>query len=63
MKKAYLVDFYISTRVVVDENVSEDEIIKIAQNKILSDPSSYIIDENAVTYDDVEMPYDESYDK
>lgn len=71
MKKAVLVTFEVSTRLIVDadfDNVAsfslDWEIARIAADKIKSNPDSYINEENLAEVDyDSEMPYDPDYDK
>lgn len=71
MKKAFLVNYVVETRVVVDvpENIGEDElesyegedykneILNKAQIQILNFPFEYICEDNAEIKDDTECPY------
>lgn len=75
MKKAYLVEYSIKTRVVIDvpddykpfdykgESITDGILIAKAGDKILSDAQNYIIGDN-ITYveEDLEMPYDPEHD-
>lgn len=64
MKKAYLVEFSVMTRVVVEDGSSDESIFKSAMDKILSSPGDYIQYDNVISIeDDEEMPYDEKWDK
>ena len=68
MKKAYLVDFCVTTRVVVEgsslahDHVDDDvvtEAIKLAKEKILQTPHLYLIDDNCTNVtEDTDVPYD-----
>lgn len=64
MKKAFLVDIYVRTRIISDipeEEPNEktmDEIAQKAIEKILKSPSEYIITDNVMEIeDDLECPY------
>lgn len=73
MKRAFIVEYNIRTRVVVDVPEYyiadsfyrvDEEIIKAASDKIKSDVDAYIIGHNCVSIeDDIEEPYDDKYDK
>ena len=70
MKKAYLVTFTATTRIIVDSDknpnedtelfnkVSEAALDRMLQNGI----TYYLCDENAEINEDTEMPYDDEYD-
>ena len=78
MKKAYLVTFVTTTRVVVDvpedfdpNNCSlvikeceetYDSIIEEARENILESPENYIYGDNAEIEEDIECPYNPNYD-
>lgn len=64
-KKAYLIDFSIMTRIVVDSNTTEEEIIVEATNKLLQDTDDLRIRflEGCTEIDnDIEVPYNPEYD-
>lgn len=62
-KKAYLVDFIMATRVIVDSEATEDEVIDIAFNKIKGAIHDYFTKENCIDVsEDFEVPYDEDTD-
>lgn len=71
MKKAMLLTFEITTRVIVDAdfdnamNANLDwEVAKIAADRIKANPDGYINAENLVNIStDLEAPYDPDYDK
>jgi len=68
MKKAKLITFSITTRVLVDDGESEekqfDEAVKSARAKIMDNAKDVIHGDNVVELDDdEEMPYDPEYDK
>lgn len=68
-KVAFLVDYSVRTRVVVDvdediDMFDEGLIVAAAREKILSNPDAYIIYDNVVDiFEDEEMPYDDKFDK
>ena len=77
-KKAYLVTFTTTTRVVVDipedfnpndcnliikeHEEAYDSIIEKARENILEDPGNYIYGDNAEIEEDTECPYDKEID-
>jgi len=70
MKKAYLVEFTVRTRIVAEEVETEDSVefedmVETAVDKILENPTGYINSENLEDYQpDTDMPYDENgFDK
>lgn len=63
MKKAYLVYVSLATRVVVDDNATEQDIIKLANTNILNNIIADGIFENVEeVVEDEECPYDEEFD-
>ena len=63
MKKAYLVYVSLATRVVVDENTTEQDIIKLANANILDNIITDGIFENVEKLiEDEECPYDKEFD-
>ena len=63
MKKAHLVYVSIATRVVVDENTTEEEIIQLANAQIINNIIADGIFENVEeVLEDDECPYDEDFD-
>jgi hypothetical protein len=63
MKKAYLVYVSLATRVVVDENTTEQDIIKLANANILDSIITDGIFENVEELiEDEECPYDKEFD-
>ena len=63
MKKAYLVHVSLATRVVVDENTTEQDIIKLANANILDNIINDGIFENVEeVIEDEECPYDKEFD-
>ena len=63
MKKAHLVLVSMATRVVVDENATEQDIIKLANAQIIDNIIVDGIFENVEeVLDDYECPYDENFD-
>jgi hypothetical protein len=63
MKKAHLVYVSMATRVVVDENATEQEIIKLANAKIINNIIADGIFENVEeVLEDDECPYDADFD-
>ncbi len=63
MKITKLVRYSICTRVVVNDTDNEDEITRVANNKLLNDPRGYICGENiSEIEDDTECPYDPEFD-
>lgn len=63
MKKAYLVYVSLATRVVVDENTTEQDIIKLANANILDNIIADGIFENVEeVIEDEECPYDKEFD-
>jgi hypothetical protein len=63
MKKAYLVYVSLATRVVVDENTTEQDIIKLANANILDNIITDGIFENVEeVIEDEECPYDKEFD-
>ena len=63
MKVAKLVEYNIVTRVIVNDTDSINEIIRVANNKLLNDPSGYICGDNVVlTEEDSECPYNPEFD-
>ena len=63
MKKAYLVYVSLATRVVVDENTTEQDIIKLANANILDNIITDGIFENVEELiEDEECPYDKEFD-
>ena len=68
MKKAKLITFSITTRVLVDADGTEeeqfDEAVKIARPKIVNNAKDVIMGDNVVEIDDdEECPYDPEFDK
>jgi len=64
MKVAKIVEYSIRTRIIVDTADSEDSIIRKANNKLLNDPSGYIVGDNVgEIQDDIECPFDPKFDK
>ena len=64
-KKAKLVSVTLTTRVIVDENATENEIINAASVK-LAEKAQNELHENITSddiIDDIECPYDEDFDK
>lgn len=67
MKKAYLVDFNVCTRVIVDpddprirsKEIFKDIIIAHAHKKVMKDISSRLLQDNAEINEDLEVPYEE----
>ena len=63
MKKAYLVYVSLATRVVVDDNATEQDIIKLANANILNNIITDGILENVEeVIEDEECPYDKEFD-
>jgi hypothetical protein len=63
MKKAYLVYVSLATRVVVDDNATEQDIIKLANANILDNIITDGIFENVEeVLEDEECPYDKEFD-
>ena len=63
MKKAHLVLVSMATRVVVDENTTEQDIIQLANAQIMDNIIVNGIFENVEEIsDDNECPYDENFD-
>lgn len=63
MKKAHLVYVSIATRVVVDENATEQDIIKLANAQIIDNIIVDGIFENVEeVLEDDECPYDADFD-
>ena len=63
MKKAHLVYVSIATRVVVDENATEQEIIQLANARIINNIIVDGIFENVEeVLEDDECPYDADFD-
>ena len=63
MKKAHLVFVSMATRVVVDENATEQDIIKLANAQIIDNIIVNGIFENVEeVLDDDECPYDADFD-
>jgi hypothetical protein len=63
MKKAHLVYVSMATRVVVDENATEQEIIKLANAQIINNIIADGIFENVEeVLEDYECPYDSDFD-
>lgn len=63
MKKAYLVDFAIRTRVVSNSDNDEDIIDDAIDNIIRNGADKYIIPDNAVeVIEDYEVPYNPKHD-
>ena len=63
MKKAYLVYVSLATRVVVDENATEQDIIELANAQIMDNIIFDGIFENVEeVLDDDERPYDADFD-
>lgn len=63
MKKAHLVYVSIATRVVVDENATEQDIIELANAQIMDNIVVDGIFENVEeVLDDYECPYDADFD-
>jgi hypothetical protein len=63
MKKAYLVYVSLATRVVVDENATEQDIIELANAQIMDNIIFDGIFENVEeVLDDDECPYDADFD-
>jgi hypothetical protein len=63
MKKAYLVYVSLATRVVVNENTTEQDIIKLANANILNNIIADGIFENVEeVIEDEECPYDKEFD-
>jgi hypothetical protein len=63
VKKAYLVYVSLATRVVVDENTTEQDIIKLANANILDNIITDGIFENVEELiEDEECPYDKEFD-
>jgi len=69
MKKAYLVDFSVMTRVVVDDekvpndDVLYDLVIANAHAKVMKDISQRLLDGNPEMTEDLEDPYDPDHDE
>jgi len=64
MKKAYLVYVSLATRVVVDENTTEQDIIRLANANILDNIIVDGIFENVEeVIEDEECPYDKEFDQ
>ena len=63
MKKAHLVYVSIATRVIVDENATKQDIIKLANAQIIDNIIADGIFENVEeVLDDDECPYDADFD-
>lgn len=63
MLVAKLVEYSIVTRVIVQDDACDAVIIKVANNKLLNDPSGYICGDNiGEITDDTEIPYDPETD-
>jgi hypothetical protein len=65
MKKAFLVSIQVTTRVVVDEDATDESILAAAGPRLqhaLSDDYSTLLNENTTIEDDVEVPYDPETD-
>jgi|LakMenEpi12Oct12_1017442.scaffolds.fasta_scaffold08372_2 hypothetical protein len=63
MKKAHLVYVSMATRVVVDENATEQDIIKLANAQIINNIIADGIFENVEeVLEDNECPYDADFD-
>lgn len=63
IKKAKLVSFTITTRVIVDDSMSDEEIAEEALSKIQRNASEYLIMDNLDDVrDDIEVPYNPAID-
>jgi len=63
MKKvAKLVYVSLATRVIVDENASESEILEKAKNKFLNKIGTELSEHLEEIVDDEECPFDEEFD-
>lgn len=63
MKKvAKLVYVSLATRVIVDENASESEILEIAKNNFLGKIETELNEHLEEILDDEECPFDEEFD-
>ena len=68
MKRAFLVNFSVTTRVVVDvpedfdvwdsDSKAFEDIVSEARDNILDRPFNYLYEENAEVREDTECPYD-----
>lgn len=58
-KKAVIVTAEVSTRIIVDEDATEDEIAKAAKKNLLSNLDADYADNITDISDDIEMPYGE----
>lgn len=64
MKKvAKLVRVMVTTRIIVDENASEDEIMETALPRLLDNLQSNAFENIEEIVDDVEVPYDPDMDE
>jgi len=62
-KVAKLVYANLLTRVIVDENASEEEIIEVSKEKFIDKIKTELGENIEEIEDDTEVPYDEEYDK
>lgn len=72
MKKAFIVEYNIRTRVIadvpetyepLDGSIHDGIVIAKADDKIISDAQNYVVSDNVVEIEeDLEMPYDPKYD-
>lgn len=70
MKKAFLVDYSIRARVILDvsDDMTQEEIDRMAheqaQEEINHEPRQYICIDNLMeVFEDTECPYDKNYDE
>ena len=63
MKVAKLVSVSMTTRVIVEEGASENEILMLAQMKFIEKIENEIHEHNEGIEDDEECPYDPSFDE
>jgi hypothetical protein len=63
MKKAMLVRVSFMTRIVVEENATEEEVIEKAKEKFIEKINNELQENIEDVYEDEEVPYDENFDK
>lgn len=63
-KKAVLVQFVLTTRIIVDSSMSDEDVANKALEKIKKNSEDYLIIDNLEgIYNDVEVPYDPDLDE
>lgn len=63
-KKAVLVQLVLTTRIIVDSSMSDEDVANKALEKIKKNSEDYLIIDNLEgIYNDVEVPYDPDLDE